>query len=119
MEPRGSRNDQGKATARSQMPTSVINLHLSLTQDYIKGFISEHICELIQIYNVCGIKDERAWDLFYHMIFLDPVTTRHYSQIPLMWPHSRRKSSPFWEWWAAFGSYMERLFDTTRTQMNN
>jgi hypothetical protein len=101
------------------MPTSVINRRLSLDQDCIKGFISEHICGLIQIYNVCGVKDERAWDLFYDIIFLDPVRTRHFSQFQLMWPHRRSRSSPFQGWWAAFRSYMGQMFDKTRDQMNN
>jgi hypothetical protein len=101
------------------MPTSVINRRMSLDRDRIKGFISEHIRGLIQIYNVWGVKDERAWDLFYDIIFLDPVMTRHFSQFQLMWPHPRGRSSPFREWWAAFRSYMGQIFDKTCDQMNN
>jgi len=101
------------------MPTSDINRRLSLDWDRMKRFISEHIRGLIQIYNVCGVKHERAWDLFYDIIFSDPVMTRHFSQFQLMWPHRRSRSSPFWEWWAAFSSYMGQMFDKTRDQMNN
>src|SRR5882757_7748466 len=119
MAPKGSRKGKGKATARAKMPTSVINRRLSLDRDRIKGFISEHIRGLIRIYNVCGVKDERAWDLFYDIIFLDPVTTCHFSQFQLMWPHRRSRSSPLREWWAAFRSYMGQMFDKTRDQMNN
>jgi hypothetical protein len=90
MAPKGSSKVKGKATAK--MPTSVINRRLSLDRDRIKGFISEHICRLIQIYNVSGVKDVRAWDLFYDIIFLDPVTTRHFSQFQLIWPHHRSTS---------------------------
>jgi hypothetical protein len=93
---------QGKGKARVKMPTSVINRSLSLDRNRIQGFISEHIRGLIRIYNVCSVKDERAWDLVYDIIFLDPVTTRHFSQFELMWPHRRSRSSPFREWWAAF-----------------
>jgi hypothetical protein len=103
MAPKGS--SKGKGKARAKLPTSVINRRLSLDQDCIKGFISEHIRGLIWIYNVCGVKDERAWNLFYDIIFLDPVTTRHFSQFQLMWPQRRRRSSTFREWWAAFRSY--------------
>jgi len=117
MAPKGS--SKGKGKARAKMLTSVINRRLSLDQDSIKGIISEHIRELIWIYNVCGVKDERAWDLFYDIICLDPVATRHFSQFQLMWPHRRSRSSPFWEWWAAFRSYMGQMFDKTRDQMNN
>jgi len=98
MAPKGSRKGKGKATARAKMPTSVINRHLSLDWDRIKGLNSEHSRGLIRIYNVRGVKDERAWDLFYDIIFLDPVTTRHFSQFQLMWPHHRSRSSPFREW---------------------
>jgi len=117
MAPKGSRNGKGKAKAK--MLTSVINRRLSLDRDCIQGFILEHIRGLTRIYNVCGVKDERAWDLFYDIIFLDPVTTRHFSQFQLMWPHRRSRSSPFSEWWAAFRSYMGQMFDKTRDQMKN
>ena len=119
MAPNGSRKGKGKATARAKMPTSVINRRLSLDRDRIKGFIPEHFRGLIQIYNVCGIKVEKAWDLFYDIIFLDQVTTCHFSQIQQMWPHHRSRSSPFREWWAAFRSYMGQMYDETRDQMNN
>ena len=52
-------------------------------------FISEHIRALIRIYNVRVVKASRAWDLFYHLIFLDLVTTHHFSQFQLRWPHRR------------------------------
>jgi hypothetical protein len=117
MAPKGS--SKGKGKARAKMPTSVINRRLSLDQDRIKVFISEHIRGLIQVYHVSGVKDERAWDLFYDILFLDPVTTRHFSQLPLTRPHCRSRSSPFREWWAAFRSYMGQMFDKTRDQMIN
>jgi hypothetical protein len=101
------------------MLTSVINQHLSLDRDRIKGFISEHIRGLIWIYNVCGVKDERACDLVYDITFLDPVTTCHFSQFQLMWQHSRSRSLPVSEWWAAFRSYMGQMSDKTHHQMNN
>jgi hypothetical protein len=84
----------------------------------VKGFISEHIRELIRIFSVCGDKDKRAWDLFYDLIFLDPVRTRHFSQFQLMWPHHRSRCSPFREWWAAFRSYMAQIFEKIWEQMN-
>jgi len=117
MAPKGS--SKGKGKARAKMPTSVIHRRMLFDRDRIKGFISEHTRGLICIYNVCGIKDERAWDLFYDIIFLDPVTTRHCSQFQLMWPDRRSRSSPFREWWAAFRSYMGQMFDKTCDQMNN
>jgi len=101
------------------MPTSVINRRLSLDRDGIMGFIPEHICGLIRICNDFGVKDERAWDLFYDVFFLDPVTTRLFSLFQLMWPHRRSRSSPFREWWAAFRSYIGQMFGKTHHQMNN
>ena len=101
------------------MPTLGINQRLTLNQDHIKGFIWEHSCGLIQIYNIHGVKDERAWDLIYHIIMLDPVTTSHYSQFQLMRLYRRSRYSPVREWWAAFSSYCGQTFDKTCYQMNN
>ena len=112
---KGSNN--GKGYARAKMPTSVINRCLSLNRDRIMGFILEHIRGLIRLYNVCGVKDERPWDFFYDIIFLDPVTTRHFSQFQLMWLHCRSRSSPFRKWWAAFCLYMGQMIDKTCDQM--
>jgi len=81
MAPKTSCKEKGKANARAKMPTLVINRRLSLDPDRIKGFISEHICGPIWIYKVCGVKNLRAWDLFYDIIFLDPVMTRHFSLV--------------------------------------
>jgi len=84
MAPKGSRQGKRKTTAKGKSPTSVINRCLTLNQDHIQGFTSEHIRRLIRIYNVCRIKDERPWDLFEDIIFLDPVTTHGVSQFQLM-----------------------------------
>ena len=117
MAPKGGRKRNGKG--RANMTTSVINQRLSLDRDRMKGFDSELSRGLIRIYNDCGVKDKRAWDLLYDMIFLDSVMTRHFSQIQQMWPHRRSRSSPLWEWWAAFRSYMGQLCEKTRDKMNN
>jgi hypothetical protein len=119
MAPNGSRDGKEKATARAKMPSSVMNQRLWFDRDCINRFISKHIRGLLQIYNVCGIKDDRVWDLIDDIIFLDPVTTCHFSQFQLMWPHSRSRSSPLREWWPLFRSYMAQKFDTALDQMNN
>jgi len=119
MPPKGSPNEKGNATGRAKIPTSVINPPHWLDRDCIKAFISDDIRGLIRKYNVCGVKDERAWDLFNDIIFLDAITTCHFSQFQLMWPHGRSRSSPFREWWAAFRSYMGQMLDKTCDQMNN
>jgi hypothetical protein len=119
MASQGSCKGKRNATPRAKLPTSVINRRLSLDRDRIKGVISEHIRGLIRICNICGVKDKSPWDLFYYIIFLDPVTTRHISQFQLMWPHHSSSSLPFREWWAAYRSYMGQMFDTTSDQTNN
>jgi len=117
MAPEGS--CKGKGKARVKMPTSVIYRCLLLDWESKKGFISEHIRWLIRIYNVCGVIDDRAWDLLYDIIFLDPVTTRHISQFQVMWQHCRSRSSPSREWWTAFRWYMRQMFEKTHDEMNN
>jgi hypothetical protein len=117
MAPKGS--SKGKGKAREKMPTSIINRRWSLDQDRIKAFISDHIRGLIRIYNACGIKHGKAWDIVYDIIFFDPVTTCHSSQFQVMWPHRISRSSPFREWWAAFRSYMGQMFDKTGDQMKH
>jgi hypothetical protein len=112
-------SSKGKWKARAKMPTLGINGRLSMDWESIKGFISEHLRGLIWIYNDCGVKHQRAWDIIYDIIFLDPVTTRHVSQFQLMCPHRRSRSSPVWEWWSAVHSYIGKMFDKTRDQMNN
>jgi len=117
MAPMGSR--KGKGTASAKMTTWVINQCLLLDRDCIKGIIPQPIRGLIWIYNLCDVKDEMAWDLFYDIIFLDPVTTCHFSQFQLMWLHRRSRSSPLRQWWAAFCSYMGQMFEKTCHQTNN
>jgi hypothetical protein len=114
--PKGSRQGKGKPTARAKMPTLVINGRLSFDQECIKGFISEHIRGLICMYNVCGVNDERTWDLLYEIVFLDPVTTHNFAQFQLMWLHHRSSSSHFWECWSAFRSYMGKCVTKPATK---
>jgi len=114
MAPNGSCKGEGKGTGRAKMPTSGTNRHVSSDRDSMNGFLLDHIRGLIWIYNVGGVKDERAWDHLYEIILIDPVTICHFSRFKLMWPHHSRRSSPFWDWWAAFLSYIGQMFDQTR-----
>jgi len=119
MAPKGSHNEKGKATARAKMPTSVISRCLWLDRNCWMGFISELTRGLIWPCSVCGSKDVRRWDLVYDIMFLEPVTTCHLSQLQLMWQHHSSMWSPFQKWWAAFCTYMGWMIDKTRDQMNN
>jgi len=116
---RGSRKGKGKATTRATIPRAVINWCLSSAQDHIQGFIAEHICSLIRIYTVCGVKDECAWFLFYYIIYLDPVRTCHISQFQTIWPHHWSRRSPFRKWWASFRSSLGLMYNQTRDQMHS
>jgi len=100
-------------------PTATIDERLKFKGPGTKNFISEHIRALIRQYHIPGIKSERAWDLFYDIIFLDPVTTRHFAQFQGMWKYRNAKDSPHYEWWRAFHTYMSHRFDKTHEQMNN
>jgi hypothetical protein len=84
MAPTGGYNAKRKATAGAKMSISIINRCRLLDLDHSKRFILEHSCGLLRIYNVCSVKDERAWDRFYDIIFLDPVMTCHFSQFQLV-----------------------------------
>jgi len=101
----GSHTRKGKATVSAKMLTLVTNRRLSLDLASIKGYISENIVALILIYHLSGINVERAWDLIFVKSFLDPVTTRHLSQLQLLWRHRNSSCSPVQEWWAGFRSY--------------
>ena len=109
---------KAKGNCYGTMPTAVINRCLLLDCDHIVGIILEHVRGFIQINKVCSFKDQYAWDLFYDIIILDPVTTHHVSHFRLMWQHRRSSRLPVWEWWAAFHSYMVQMFYSTHNQMN-
>jgi hypothetical protein len=115
MPPKGNHRENGKLTTRAIMPTSVMNECVLLNRDRVMEFISEGIRESIWIYNVYGINDERALDLFCDLIFLEPVRTAHFSQFQHVWTHCSSRSSPFREWWVAFCSYMGQMFGKTRS----
>jgi len=119
MAPKARCKGEGIATARAKLQISVINRHLPLDRDRMKGFISEHFCGLTRICNVCCIQDDRAWDLFCDIVPLDPVTTRPCLHFQLMWPHRRSRSSPFREWLAAIRSYLGQMCHKTPDQMNH
>ena len=85
---------------------------------YSKAFIAEHIRGLIRIYAIGGIKDAGAVGLMYDILFLDPVTTRHFAQFQGMWKHRRSRRAPYQEWWDTFRLFLRDCFDKTRVQMN-
>jgi hypothetical protein len=75
----GSHEGTRKATGRAKLPTSVMNQHLLLDWDHMKEFTPEHLCELMRIYHVCSLEEERAQGLLDDIVFLNSITTCHCS----------------------------------------
>jgi len=81
-------------------------------------FLSEHIRGFIRIQNVFGVKDQRVLDVSCGIIFLDPVTTSHFSQFQLMRQHCRIRISPVLVWRAEFRTHIGQIADKTHDQQN-
>jgi hypothetical protein len=77
---------------------------------HAKSVMSEHVRPMIRI---GGIKDSLVDRIWYEIIFLDPLTTRHFSQFQNMWDRRESRDQPFLEWWTQFkaliGNCIERL----------
>ena len=41
---------------------------------FVKQLMAEHICALVQMYAIHGVKHIDAIDLIYDIIFVDPIT---------------------------------------------
>ena len=100
-------------------PTTTDNIRNLLHLDgYAKGFMAEHIRGLIRTYAISGMKDPGIEGLIWDIMFIDPVTMRHFAQFQEMWKHRRSRHSPYREWWKAFRDFLRDCLDKTRTQMN-
>jgi len=112
-------NSEGMANVRTKMPTSVRNWCQPLDQDHVKRFICEEICRFIQMYNLCGIKAQSAWDFIYCIIFLDSEQDLTLFTIPGYVPIPQQQVSAFS---GAVGCRLliqGQMFHTIRNQMNN
>jgi hypothetical protein len=85
---------------------------------FAKQFMAEHIRGLIRMYAIHGVKDDGAIDLMYDILFLDPVTTRHFAQFQGMWKQRASTQPRHIEWWSGFRAFLRDCFDKTRVQMN-
>jgi len=85
----------------------------------MNGVIFEHICVQIRKHNVSSIKDERAWDRMYDILFLNQVETSQCSHSQAMWRYCRSRNLPFLEWWDGFHSFMGQMGFTTPNQIKN
>ncbi|KAF8539341.1 hypothetical protein BDD12DRAFT_838511 [Trichophaea hybrida] len=99
----------------SKTDTIKDTLHLD---GFAKQFMAEHIRGLIRMYAIHGVKDDGAIDLMYDILFLDPVTTRHFAQFQGMWKHRTSNQPRHMEWWIRFRAFLRDCFDKTRVQMN-
>ena len=89
-----------------------------LLDGFAKQFMAEHIRGLIQMYAIHGVKDDGAIDLMYDILFMDPVTTRHFRQFQGMWKQRASTQPRHIEWWSGFRAFLRDCFDKTRVQMN-
>ena len=80
--------------------------------------MAEHIRGLIRTYAISGMKDPGTEGLIWDIMFIDPVTMRHFAQFQEMWKHRQSRRSPYREWWKAFRDFLRDCLDKTRTQMN-
>jgi len=119
MAPMGSHKAKWNATARAKIPTSVINRCQTLHRDRLQGYISQHICGLMQIFNISSVYYGSEWYLFYDISLCDPVMTSHFPQFWVIGLNRRRTWLPFWEWLVTFHSCMQQMFDKTSSEMNN
>jgi hypothetical protein len=89
-----------------------------LLDGFAKQFMAEHIRGLIWMYAIHGVKDDGAIDLMYDILFMDPVTTRHFRQFQGMWKQRASTQPRHIEWWSGFRAFLRDCFDKTRVQMN-
>jgi hypothetical protein len=85
---------------------------------YRKTYLAEHIRGLIRIYGLGGIKSDGALGLLYDILFIDNITTNHFSQFQEMWTHRSSELPEHVEWWSVFRAFVRDCFNTTRDQMN-
>ena len=81
--------------------------------------MAEHIRALIRMYAIAGIKDAGAVDLMFDIMFIDPITVRHFRQFQGMWRYRLSRQKQYKLWWDTFRAFLRDCFDKTRTQMNH
>jgi hypothetical protein len=60
-----------------------------------ESLMAEHLRALIRIYSIGGIKDGAIEQLFYEILFLDPLTTHHLGRFQGMWEHRASTAQPY------------------------
>ena len=71
------------------------------------------------MYAIAGIKDAGAVDLMFDIMFIDPITVRHFRQFQGIWRYHLLRQKQYKLWWDTFRAFLRDCFDKTRTQMNH
>ena len=107
-----TRKDPSKPTLNDEIG------RLLLLDGYRKTYLAEHIRGLIRIYGLHGIKSDGALGLLYDILFIDNITTDHFSRFQGMWIHRYSVVPEHVEWWSVFRAFVRDCFNKTREQMN-
>jgi hypothetical protein len=91
---------------------------LKLQNTRIKTLMAEHIRAMIRAYGIGGIKDSAVEAMMYEILFLDPLTVRHFGQFQAMWPHRASKRAQHTEFWDQFRAFLRDCIDKTRAANN-
>jgi len=85
---------------------------------YRKTYLAEHIRGLIRIYGLRGINSDGLLGLLYDILFIDNITTDHFSQFQEMWTHRSSEVPEHMEWWSVFRAFVCSCLSKTHEQMN-
>jgi hypothetical protein len=102
---------------RRLTPTERMKVALEL-EGFAKSIMAEQLRAVICMYGIGGIKDGPIDQLFYEILFLDPLTTRHFGRFQPMWEHRNSTQPPFLKWWTQFRAFVRDCLDMTRASNN-
>jgi hypothetical protein len=102
---------------RRLTPTERMKAALEL-DGFGKSIMAEQLRAMIRMYGIGGIKDGAIDQLFYEILFLDPLTPRHFGRFQPMWEHRNNTQPPFLEWWTQFQAFVRDCLDKTRASNN-
>jgi hypothetical protein len=73
---------------------------------------------MIRMYGMGGVKDGATDQLLYEILFLDPLTTRHFGRFQLMWEYRTSTQPPFLKGWTQFRAFVRDCLDKTQASNN-
>jgi hypothetical protein len=98
-------------------PTERMKATLGL-EGFAKSIMAEQVRAMIRMYGMGGVKDGATDQLFYEILFLDPLTTQHFGRFQPMWEHCTSTQPPFLEWWTQFRAFFRDCLDKMRAFNN-